>query len=136
MPAISNLPTLLAAMAPVLRPGVFVFCEMPELDGPTLAELSPVVVVQEGEAVTVVVSQDVAVAHGLTFGPAMRMISLTVHSALEAVGLTAAFATALAEAGVGANVVAGSRHDHIFVPEHQAEEAMTALKALQARSRG
>lgn len=136
MPAISELTTLLDTMTPALRPGVFVFCELPNLDGALISTLSPVVVVQEDEAFTVVVTKDVATAHGLTFGPAMRMISLTVHSALEAVGLTAAFATALAEAGVSANVVAGSRHDHIFVPEHQAEEAMTALQALQAGSRG
>ena len=136
MPAISDLTTLLATMTPVLRPGVFVFCELPELDGQLITSLSPVVVVQEDEAVTVVVTRDVATAHGLTFGPAMRMISLTVHSALEAVGLTAAFATALAERGVSANVVAGSRHDHIFVPEHQAEDAMAALGALQVRSMG
>ncbi|RZJ95606.1 MAG: ACT domain-containing protein [Brevundimonas sp.] len=136
MPAILDLTTLLATMTPVLRPGVFVFCELPDLDGRLIATLSPVVVVQEDEAVTVVVSQDVATAHGLTFGPAMRMISLTVHSALEAVGMTAAFATALAEGGISANVVAGSRHDHIFVPEHQAEDAMAALGALQVRSMG
>ncbi|WP_395943616.1 ACT domain-containing protein [Brevundimonas sp.] len=136
MAAISDLPTLLSTMTPVLRDGVFVFCELPELDGRAISALSPVVVVQEDEAVTVVVPKEVAVANGLIFGPAMRMISLKVHSDLEAVGLTAAFATALAQAGVSANVVAGSRHDHIFVPERQAEEAMAALGALQARSRG
>jgi uncharacterized protein len=136
MAGISNLPTLLADMTPALRDGVFVFCELPELDGRAISALSPVVVVQEEEAVTVVVPKDVAVANGLTFGAAMRMISLTVHSDLEAVGLTAAFATALAQVGVSANVVAGSRHDHIFVPERQAEDAMTALGALQARSMG
>ena len=136
MAAISDLPTLLASMTPVLRDGVFVFCELPALDGRVISTLSPVVVVKEDEAVTVVVLKDVAVANGLAFGPAMRMISLKVHSDLEAVGLTAAFATALAQAGVSANVVAGSRHDHIFVPERQAEEAMAALGALQARSMG
>ena len=35
-------------------------------------------------------------------------ISLTVHSDLEAVGLTAAFSTALGQAGVSCNVVAGA----------------------------
>ncbi|KQS56237.1 hypothetical protein ASG17_09480 [Brevundimonas sp. Leaf363] len=136
MAAISHLTTLLASMTPVLRPGVFVFCELPDLDGQLISTLSSVVVVQEDEAVTVVIPKDVATAHGLSFGPAMRMISLTVHSGLEAVGLTAAFAAALAERGVSANVVAGSRHDHIFVPERQAEDAMAALTALQARSMG
>ena len=136
MTAISDLSTLLASMTPVLRDGVFVFCELPQLDGSLISALSPVVVVQEDEAVTVVVPKDIATAHGLTFGAAMRMISLTVHSDLEAVGLTAAFATALVERGVSANVVAGSRHDHIFVPERQAEDAMAALATLQARSMG
>lgn len=62
-----------------------------------------------------------------------RWISLTVHSALEAVGLTAAFATALAAAGLSCNVFAGAYHDHLLVPVHQAEAAMQVLTQLQQR---
>jgi hypothetical protein len=57
--------------------------------------------------------------------------TLSVHSDLEAVGFTAAFSSALGRAGIGCNVVAGAFHDHIFVPEQQAQQALAVLRALQ-----
>ncbi|MDP1528565.1 MAG: ACT domain-containing protein [Rhodoferax sp.] len=134
MAAISHLLTLLATMQPRLGADAFVFCTLSAGDWGRVAGLDPVVVVREAEALTVVVTVAVARAHGLVTAPVMRMITLDVHSDLEAVGLTAAFATALTGAGISANVVAGYYHDHIFVPDGQAEDAMHALKALQARA--
>ena len=61
-------------------------------------------------------------------------ITLAVHSDLAAVGLTAAFARALGDAGVSCNVIAGVHHDHLFVPVDRAADALAALHALQARS--
>jgi hypothetical protein len=58
-------------------------------------------------------------------------ISLGVHSSLDAVGLTAAFARALTDAGISSNVVAGLFHDHIFVQWERREEALQALTALR-----
>ena len=60
----------------------------------------------------------------------MRQVTLGVFSALDGVGLTAAVAGALAERGIACNVVAALRHDHAFVPEARAEEAVEALRAL------
>ncbi|MEM6700501.1 MAG: ACT domain-containing protein, partial [Bacteroidota bacterium] len=57
-------------------------------------------------------------------------ITLEVHSALEAVGLTAAFATAFAQHNISCNVVAGYYHDHIFVGKKDAEKAVEVLKSL------
>lgn len=54
-------------------------------------------------------------------------ISLGVHSSLDAVGLTAALASRLAERGISANVVAALHHDHLFVPWDRREEALAAL---------
>jgi hypothetical protein len=65
----------------------------------------------------------------------MQWITLRVHSALDAVGLTAALSTALAVAGMSANVVAGLHHDHVFVPAGQGEQAREVLRALAAASR-
>ena len=59
-------------------------------------------------------------------------ITLRAHSDLAAVGLTAAFARALGDAGISCNVVAGVHHDHLFVPVARAADAMAALQALQA----
>lgn len=134
MTAVTHLPTLLATMQPLLGADRFVFCALPDGDWAKVAAFDPVAVVREVEALTVVVSLATAQAHGLATEPVMRRITLGVHSDLEAVGLTAAVATALAEAGISANVVAGYYHDHIFVPDRQAQEAMSALEALQARA--
>ncbi|WP_367187102.1 ACT domain-containing protein [Mucilaginibacter sp.] len=57
-------------------------------------------------------------------------IILTIHSSLEAVGLTAAFSNALAKEGISCNVVAAFYHDHIFVAKRDAKKAMSVLKAL------
>lgn len=63
-----------------------------------------------------------------------RMISLHVHSSLQAVGLTAAISKSLADQNISANIIAGFYHDHIFVPTDRAHEAMEILKCLQERS--
>ena len=60
----------------------------------------------------------------------MARISLSVHSALTAVGLTAAVATALAARRISANVVAGFHHDHILMPWDRRMAAMAALQTL------
>ncbi|WP_410505617.1 ACT domain-containing protein [Mucilaginibacter sp. SG538B] len=57
-------------------------------------------------------------------------ITLTIHSSLEAPGLTAAFATALANENISCNVVAAYYHDHIFVAKKDAERAMLTLRKL------
>jgi hypothetical protein len=59
-----------------------------------------------------------------------------MHSSLEAVGLTAAVATALAARGIAANVIAGARHDHVFVPAARADDALAALRDLAAGASG
>jgi uncharacterized protein len=64
----------------------------------------------------------------------LAWITLTVHSALDGVGLTAAVSGALAGAGIACNMVAAHHHDHLFVPEADAERAMHILRALQLRA--
>ena len=46
---------------------------------------------------------------------------------LDLVGLTATVSGRLAEAGIACNVIAGARHDHLFVPAERGEEAMGLL---------
>lgn len=94
-----------------------------------------VALVREPEGISVVIEEHQAARLGLT--PVMRCawITLTVNSDLHAVGLTAAFASALGNAGISCNVVAGADHDHIFVPVDQADAAMKELRSLQGVSR-
>lgn len=91
--------------------------------------LRPFATVAEDEGLTVVADLADMQAEGMVSDPWAR-ISLTIHSDLAAVGLTAALAGALAAVGISANVVAGFHHDHIFVQWDRRQDAMTALQEL------
>ena len=121
----TNLDTLLKTMRPKLNMGVFVFCLVKDL---TLVNLNKAVLFfKEEEGYTIIVKKEVAETLKLDYTFISSWITLTVHSSLEAVGLTAAFSKALADNGIGCNVVAAFYHDHIFVPIHDTEKAMAVL---------
>jgi hypothetical protein len=90
----------------------------------------------EEEGRTMILPVEIADEAGLEYESTFHMITLRVFSSLDAVGLTAAVATALAEKGIAANVVAAFHHDHVFVPSDRAEEAIEALRVLQEQSKG
>ena len=71
-----------------------------------------------------------AEAAGLSHQFASRLITLTVHSSLEAVGFLAAVTARLAAAGIAVNAVSAFYHDHLFVPEHRADDALSLLRNL------
>ena len=125
--AISDLQALLAGMQPVLYPGVYGYgCLQPGQDVPP----GTFALVAEDEGLTVVALEADLAAAGLAFQGGWARISLTVRSDLAAVGLTAAIAGALTQAGISANVIAGYHHDHFFVQAAHAEAAMAALRGL------
>lgn len=127
--AIKALDQLISTMQPELQPQIYAYCIWPlnkSWHGPL-----PLASFQEKEGLTLVLTEQQAKDFQLDILFRARWISLTVHSDLEAVGLTAAFATALAEAGLSCNVFAGAFHDHLLVPVHQAEAALLALEQLQ-----
>jgi hypothetical protein len=126
MTGITDLGTLLREMQPDLRPGDYVYCSVPAQENGWWS-LEPIGFFREDEGLTLIVEKTAADKAGLAYGPVMRCITLTVHSALEAVGLTAAVAVALTRHGISANVVAAYHHDHIFVPSKDAERALAAL---------
>lgn len=127
--AIRDLDTLLRSMAPVLHPGRFAFATLGA--GQRIDPERIVASMREPEGISLILSEESAKAHGLPIHFLAAWISLTVPSDLEAVGLTAAVATALTRAGISCNVVAGTHHDHLFVPHAQGETALTTLQALQ-----
>ncbi|MFE5871032.1 ACT domain-containing protein [Streptomyces roseifaciens] len=122
-----DLTKLLSGMRPVLNAGRYVYATVA---GEAPTGVTPVVTVREPEGLTLVVRQEEADAAGLPYEYVAGWITLRVHSALEAVGLTAAVAQALAQADLSCNVVAGFHHDHLFVPYERAEEAVRLLEAL------
>jgi hypothetical protein len=58
------------------------------------------------------------------------MITLTVHSDLEAVGLLAKVSNKLAQEGISINVVSAYYHDHIFVLKGNEEKTVMALQQI------
>jgi hypothetical protein len=129
---VSDLAELLRSLEPVLNEGVWVYSAVPH--GTDLGPLSPIATVREAEALTVIVSEEAALAAGLPVLLRAAWITLEVHSDLHAVGLTAAFSGALGRAGISCNVVAGARHDHLFVPVTLAHEAVRVLQQLQQQA--
>lgn len=129
MPPISDLATLLRTLQPVLNPGIYVYAMAPE--GQDVPLHSVIASIREPEGLSVVMEESAAQHAGLSPMFRCAWITLSVNSDLEAVGLTGAFAAALAAANVSCNVVAGVNHDHIFVPVAQAQQAMKALRSLQ-----
>ena len=126
----TDLVKMLASMSPQLVNGEFVFCSFPGASYGDHAELAPVAATSEAEGLTLVIPRTVADAQGVGYDSVFRQITLQIHSSLDAVGLTAAFATKLTEQGISANVVAGFYHDHIVVQRDSAEQAVRALEDL------
>ncbi len=122
MAGISDLAELLRSMEPVLHDAPYGFIE-----GQVAGAFA---IIDEDEGPTVVAKAELLRAAGLQVSETWARISLTVHSALAAVGLTAAMAKALADVGISANVIAGFHHDHIFVPWEKRHAAIAALKGL------
>ena len=117
-------------MRPVLIPGRYAFVTLPPHQSLDLHSI--IASVREPEGLSVVLTEEHANGFGLKASYIAAWITLTVHSDLAAVGLTAAFSNALAQAGLSCNVVAGNHHDHVFVAHEQAQMAMTVLQSLQA----
>ena len=136
MEPLTDLQQLIAHLRPVLRAGTWVFCTLRPSQLHLLARLEPFATVQEAEGLSVVTPQQRAIELGVATSVPFRCITLEVLSSLEAVGLTAAVATALAEIDVAANVIAGAHHDHLLVPVDDAERAMAALEALSVGGAG
>ena len=130
MAAERNLTQLLASMAPELLPETYVFTTVDRTF--KHEDLCPTMIFQEQEGTTLILEQSTADANGLKTEFPCRMITLNIHSALDAVGFLAAITSKLAELNMGANPVSAFYHDHLFIPEDRAEDAMLALKELSS----
>jgi len=131
MSGITDLKLLLSTLNPVLADGEFVFLTQSGQERDAASALNPIATFQETEGLSLIVSRIEAQDAGQAYQGVYRMITLQVHSSLEAVGLTAAVAEKLAEKGISANVVAAFHHDHVFVPTEKADAAISALQELQ-----
>ena len=131
MAGVSDLDQLLATLEPQVRDGEYVYVADPGWSSALGAEA----VIHEAEGSAMVLRREVADEAGLTYDVVLSWITLTVHSSLEAVGLTAAFSTALGHAGISCNVLAGLYHDHVLVPVGRRDDAVGVLRELSGRHR-
>ncbi|AYD03048.1 ACT domain-containing protein [Neorhizobium sp. NCHU2750] len=130
MSGVLDLATLLATLDPVLIEGEFVYASVPPGRPEDYLHLKPLGLFFEAEGLTLILPVETAAASDLATSAPLRCITMNVHSSLEAVGLTAAIATALTKEGISANVVAAYYHDHVLVPAGDATRAVEVLTSL------
>jgi uncharacterized protein len=123
-----NVLTLLKNLQPQLNEGNYVFCSIKTLEHIVISDI--LFLFKETESITIVLKKEIADKLNLHYNFIASWITLTVHSSLEAVGLTAAFSNALVANNISCNVVAAFHHDHIFVPYNDAENALCVLQKL------
>jgi len=123
-----DLDLLIREMKPERNPGEYVFCSLDPQDVPV--NLDIVGWFREKEGLTVILSKTQADEQSLPYSFVSAWITLTIHSSLEAVGLTAVISQALAHAGISCNIVAGYYHDHLFIPIRDADRALAILQSL------
>ncbi|MFE3290213.1 ACT domain-containing protein [Rhodococcus sp. NPDC059234] len=125
---LTDLAQILRTLDVDVRPEPYVYATV-DPSHPAVADAQATVAEREG--VTLVLRRSDADAHGLSGEFVSAWLTLTVHSSLEAVGLTAAFSSALGRAGISCNVLAGFHHDHILVPFDRRDDAVRALRDLR-----
>ena len=113
-----------------MNAGHYVFCVVNDLSRIDPSEI--ISTFREEEGITIVIKQELADQLNLTYSFIAAWITLTVHSSLEAVGLTAAFSSALSDEGISCNVIAAYYHDHIFVNKKDSEKTMDILRRLSS----
>ena len=124
----TNLKQLIKTMRPALQEGNYVFSTVSNADH--IPRKHILCEFKEQEGITLVMQQALADLYDLKYDYVAAWITLKVHSALAAVGLTAAFSNALAKHGISCNVIAGYYHDHIFVAKGDGEKAVNVLNKL------
>ena len=122
----TDLGRLLATLSARMEDGLYVFATVAELP----SGVHPRMIFHEAEGITLILLRDQADRLGLPWEFPCRMITLEVHSSLSAVGFMARIATELARRGIAVNPVSGFHHDHLFVPEPRATEAMQILAEI------
>jgi len=125
-----DLDVLIRSMEPVLCDETYVFATVES--GFTIDVLSPLMTFREREGTTLIVTQQQAEDAGIEHEFRCRMITLNIHSSLEAVGFLARITRRLARLQMGVNPVSGFYHDHLFVPLDRADDALAELQLMSA----
>jgi len=128
MPTERNLGALLRRMSPSLQDEVYVYCCVPEGQVPT--SVRPIAMFKEVEGLTLIIPRSQATSAGMSYEFECALITLNVHSSLDAVGFIAMISASLVKENIPCNVMSAYHHDHLFVPFERRECAMQVLRAL------
>lgn len=120
----SNLDILLRNMQPVMHDEEYVFCSVKAIP----AGILPLCTFQEVEGITLILQRQHAVAANLEYNFLSKMITLNIHSDLNAVGFLAKITECLAASGISVNAISAYYHDHLFVPIERADETFKLLQ--------
>ncbi len=129
MVGISDLKVLLGSMNPELIDCEYIFSTISEKDL-SLLRIKPLLLFRENEGITIIVKKEDADNSSIPYDTLWSLITLNVHSDLQAVGFLAVITKELAKEKISVNVVSAFYHDHLFVPVNKAEKAMEVLKNL------
>ena len=121
---------MIAGMAPYLDTETWHFCTTTDDALSTRAASLALASFAEDEGASFILQDEAARELGFATDMPMARITLTVHSALDGVGLTAAVAGALGDDDIPCNMVAAYHHDHAFVPKDMADRAVILLEVL------
>ena len=122
----TNLDRLLQSIQPILDREEYVFCSINNYDN-SYSYLDFIGLFKEKEGTTLILEKDRADAAGLSYTAVFALITLSVHSSLEAVGFIAAITNKLAKHNISVNPVSAYYHDHLFVPVSHARETIVLL---------
>jgi hypothetical protein len=125
----THLPNILARIDVSARPGTYAVLSRrtPDAMADAVAEAR----ITEAEGITYVVPEAFARAHGAPPDFVAAWLTLHVHTALDAVGVTASVSGVLADHGIACNVLAGRYHDHLLVPAARRDDAIAAIRSLR-----
>ncbi|WP_084150605.1 ACT domain-containing protein [Azohydromonas australica] len=121
-----DLRKLLRHMTPQLQPGTFVFSTFPDNDLP--ADLAPIATFREAEGLSAILALDEARRAGVPYQFESGLITLTIHSSLDAAEFLAAVSAVLADAGILCKAVSACHHVHFFMPRERAQRPLISAR--------
>ncbi|MDO5753032.1 ACT domain-containing protein [Arthrobacter sp.] len=124
----TDVAAMLRTLEVVALPDEYVYASLPA-DHPAIRLAKATIT--ETEGLTAVLLRSDADSLNVDYDYVAAWLTLSVHSSLEAVGLTAAFSQALGQAGISANVLAGFYHDHVLVAAPDRARAISVLHGLR-----
>ncbi len=124
-----DLRELLKIMKPKLQLGEWVFCVVSEVKFRHM-NIKALCTFKEKEGISAILDRPSADANSIQYSSMWRMISLSLHSNLEGIGMLAAISTRFAKEGIPLNIVSAYHHDHLFVPAKSVDRALAILKDI------